>query len=580
MKINLVNENFRTDYLKNLLTTRGVKDIKTFLDPPSYYLSNPALLDNIQRGAIWLEETLNKQGSRILIVVDSDVDGFTSGAIMWNYIRAIAPMQEIGFILHQNKQHGLQDHIDFLLDLDKPFDLIILPDSSSNDFEYHEALGAQGVRCLVLDHHDLEEGKQISEHACIINNQLSKNYPNKDLTGAGVTWQFCRYHTSLNTGHSTDIVDRLIDLAALGICGDMGSVLSLENRYIMKQGFSHVTNYFFQQAIAKQSYSMNDVVNPTTVAFYIVPMMNAMIRVGSQDEKERLFMALIDGHKKIPCNKRGAKGTLEEAAIESLRECTNAKAKQTRITDQMVERLEQKIFKYDLLENKILFIRLDEDDDFPAEINGLIAMKLAARFKRPAIVTRLNEEGFDRGSIRNVADCELTDLKAFLNESGYFEYVQGHPNAAGCSILDSNLRAFHEYANKALSHVDFNEGAYNVNFSRSETDKDLEDLIYELGSYPELWGQGNPEPLIYVHDLYILPSEVQIIGSKKDTLKIEKNNVIFMKFHANEMIEQLNKCNEIKMNVVGRANINEWMGNETAQIFIENWEVIDNLLEF
>lgn len=120
----------------------------------------------------------------------------------------------------------------------------------------------------------------------------------------------------------------------------MGSVLNLENRYIMKQGFTKITNYFFQCAIEKQSFSMGGVVNPTTVAFYIVPMMNAMIRVGTQDEKERLFLALIDGHKEVPCNKRGAKGTTEEVAIESLRECTNAKSKQTRITDQMVEKLE------------------------------------------------------------------------------------------------------------------------------------------------------------------------------------------------------------------------------------------------
>ena len=132
-----------------------------------------------------------------------------------------------------------------------------------------------------------------------------------------------------------------------------------------------------------------------------------------------LFEGLIDGHRLVPSNKRGAKGTMEEVAIESLRECTNAKSKQTRITDQMVDKLEQKIYKYDLLENKILFLRLDDDDDFPSEINGLIAMKLAARFKRPAIVARLNAEGYDRGSIRNVADCELTDLKQFLNDSGF-----------------------------------------------------------------------------------------------------------------------------------------------------------------
>lgn len=580
MKVNLANENFRENYLANLLATRGVHDIKEFINPSIFHLSNPALFTNINAAYKLLEYTLNKNNSTILIVVDSDVDGFTSGAIMYSYIKAIAPQQRIDYILHEHKQHGLQDHIDYLMDLDFVYDLIILPDSSTNDFEYHEALGARGTKFLVLDHHDLELTKDISQYAVVVNNQTSERYPNKDLTGAGVAWQFCRYHESEKDICERPITDKLIDLAALGICGDMGSVLNLENRYIMKQGFSHITNYFFQCAVEKQSFSMGGVVNPTTVAFYIVPMMNAMIRVGTQDEKERLFIALINGHEQVACNKRGAKGTTAEVAIESLRECTNAKSKQTRITDQMVEKLEQKIFKYDLLENKILFIRLDEDDDFPAEINGLIAMKLAARFKRPTIVARLNEEGYDRGSIRNVADCELSDLKAFLNDSGYFEYVQGHPNAAGCSINDNDLRAFHEYANDALSDIDFNEGAYDVNFERDAKDKDLEDLVFELGSYPELWGQQNPEPLIYVHDLYVLPSEIQIMGSKRDTLKIEKNGVAFMKFHATDMIEQLNKCNEIKMNVVGRANINEWMGNETAQIFIENWEVIDNLLEF
>ena len=376
------------------------------------------------------------------------------------------------------------------------------------------------------------------------------------------------------------VADSLIDLAALGICGDMGSVLSMENRYIMSEGFSNINNYFFESAVEKQSYSMGGVVNATTVAFYIVPMMNAMIRVGSMEEKQRLFIALVNGHCQVPCNKRGAKGTTEEVAIESLRECTNAKAKQGRITDQMVEKLEQKIFKYDLLENKILFVRLDDDDDFPSEINGLIAMKLAAKFKRPTIVTRLGPDGFDKGSIRNISDCELSDLKAFLNESGYFEYVQGHANAAGCCINDAQLRAFHEYANDALANINFNEGVYDVNFVRTMYDTDLASLIFDLGWHPEVWGQGNPEPLIYISDLYIDKSDIQIMGAKQDTIKIEKNGVAFMKFRALDMIDELNRCNEIKLNIVGKANLNNWMGNITPQIFIENYEIIDSLLGF
>ena len=87
-------------------------------------------------------------------------------------------------------------------------------------------------------------------------------------------------------------------------------------------------------------------------------------------EKERLFMAFIDGTTMVPCNKRGAKGTMEQVAIESARECTNARTKQNKIKDEAVARLEQKIFKHDLLENKILFIRLDDEDNFPPELNG------------------------------------------------------------------------------------------------------------------------------------------------------------------------------------------------------------------
>ena len=579
MKVKLVNENFTSNYLKNLLAVRGVIDINEFLHPTKNNLNDQNLLDNIEEGRKLLEWTLCLQNSKILLVVDCDVDGFTSSAIIYNYIKAIAPEQYIDFVLHEHKAHGLQDHIDNIINSPIHYDLVILPDSSSNDYEYHERLKEIDTKCLILDHHEIDEGQPISDNVVIINNQLSPHYPNKDLTGAGVTWQFCRAHEALRI-QQTHYVDDLIDLAALGICGDMGSVLNLENRYIMMTGFNYVTNYFFQCAIEKQSFSMGGKVNPMSVAFYIVPMMNALIRVGSMDEKERLFLSLIDGHHQVPCHKRGAAGTTEEVAIESLRECTNAKSKQNRITDQMVDKLEQKIFKYDLLDNKILFVRLDEDDDFPSEINGLIAMKLCAKYKRPTIVARLNADGYNRGSLRNNNNCELEDFKAFLNESGYFEYAQGHANAAGCSIPDKDLRAFHKYANEKLQNINFSEEAYDVNFIKHINDSDLESMIFELASYPEIWGQNNNEPLIYIPDIYITLDDVQIMGSKSDTVKIERNGIALMKFHALDMIEQLQRCNEIKLNIVGRPNINEWGGRETAQIFIEAYEIVDSLLEF
>ena len=576
MKVNLINENFQDNYLINLLKARGVQDVQKYIKPDESCLNNWNLFDNIYEGLDLFHEAISND-YKILLIVDCDVDGFTSAAIIYQYIKQISPNQKIDYWLHEHKQHGLEDHIANILNCETHYDLVILPDSSSNDYEYHEQLKEIGTKCLVLDHHDIEADTKISSNACIINNQLSKNYPNKDLTGAGVAWQFCRgYDETAGISYSKN----LIDLAALGVCGDMGSVLNLENRYIMLTGFHNIHNYFFMSAVAKQSYSMGGIITPISVAFYIVPMMNAMIRIGTMEEKERLFQGIIDGHSLVPCNKRGAKGTMEEAAIESLRECTNAKAKQNRITDQMVGELEQKIFKYDLLENKILFVRLEDENDYPSEVNGLCAMKLAAKYKRPTILARLNDEGYDRGSIRNVSDCELTDLKKFLNESGYFEWVQGHANAAGCSIYDNNLRAFHEYANEALKDINFNEGVYDVDFIREPDAEDLEQLVFDLASEPNIWGQNNPEPLISIPNIFLNEYGYTIIGTNKDTLRFEINGVTFIKFHASDLIQQLDSCNTIKLSLVGRPNINEWRGQQSAQIFIEDYEVIDYLLEF
>ena len=147
----------------------------------------------------------------------------------------------------------------------------------------------------------------------------------------------------------------------------MGSVLDMENRYIITKGLSNVKNYFFKTIAIKQAYSItkqmasswSEIQNhltPITVAFYIVPLINAMIRVGTQAEKGRLFLGLVNGHEMVPCNKRGAKGTMEEVAVESVRECVNARTHQNKDKESAVARIESKIFKYDLLENQILFV--------------------------------------------------------------------------------------------------------------------------------------------------------------------------------------------------------------------------------
>lgn len=574
MKIKLVNEDFRDNYGIKLLQSKGIQDVDKYINPTKECLQNPIDLNNIEDGAKLLKTAIEKEWN-ILLIIDSDNDGFTSAAIIYQYIKKLNNNINIKYLLHSGKQHGLEDHIDYILECSDEIDMIILPDSSSNDFIYHEQLKEKNIPCLILDHHITDE--EISSNAIIINNQLSQNYKNKELTGAGITWQFCRFCDNyFNTNFSKD----LIDLAAWGIIGDMGSLLEIENRYIIKNGLENINNYFFKVLIEKQSYSMGGEITPITVAFYIVPLINAMIRVGTMEEKERLFMAFIDGHQMVPCNKRGAKGTFEEVAVESARECTNARTRQNKIKDETVQKLEMKIHKNGLLDNKVLFVRLEEDDQFPAVLNGLVAMQLSAKFKKPTIVARLNNEGYDRGSMRGLNQSELVSFKDFLEQSGYFEYVSGHDNAAGASIRDKDLSDFHKYANEALKDIDFGENVYDVNFIRKAADKDIADIILDLDQYRYLYGQNIDEPLIYISDINLTKNDIQIIGKNADTVKFEKFGITYIKFHAKDLINKLSLYNEMKVELVGRPNVNEWMGNYTPQIMIEDLEVFDSALDF
>lgn len=581
MKTKLVNKDIRSNYTNELLMERGLseEELNYFLNVPDASALQEALnLDNLGQALEMFCSMVKTDGS-ICVVVDSDVDGFTSAAIFIQYLRKFSKDVEVIPILHEGKGHGLSDTIDTIFDyINKGHNIkyVVLPDSSSNDYEYHERLGAEDIECLILDHHIVEPDTKFSQWAVIVNNQLSKRYTNKNLCGAGVTWQFCRFCDEIL---ETNFADEFIDLAALGIVSDMMSMIELENRYIVHTGFANIKNYFFKALCEKQSFSMGGKVTPITVAFYITPLINAMIRAGAQDEKQRCFQAFIDGHAMVESHKRGAKGTFEEVAIESARECTNARAKQNRILDKAVEQLEIKIHKYNLLENKILFVRLD-DEDFPPELNGLCAMKLAAKYQKPTIVARLNEEGEIKGSSRGLNESELKSFKNFMDESGYFTFTAGHDNACGIGILDKNLSSFHEYANTKLANVDFGESWYEVNFERIAADQDIKDLICDIAAHEDIWGQGNPEPLVHIKDINITKSDVRIMGKNQDTVKIEKFGIAYMKFHAKDFIQELGQYDSVKLEVVGRANLNEWGGYQTPQIFITNYQIDDNTLGF
>ena len=148
---------------------------------------------------------------KALVIVDCDCDGFTSAALLINYLYDLVPSwveTNLKWWVHEGKQHGLNDCMDYINSHD--FDLILVPDAGSNDYEAHAALKALGKDIIILDHHLADK---ISDDAIVINNQLS-NYPNKDLSGVGVVYQFCRY---IDEKMKTNFADYYLDLVALGL---------------------------------------------------------------------------------------------------------------------------------------------------------------------------------------------------------------------------------------------------------------------------------------------------------------------------------------------------------------------------
>ena len=572
MRYRLKNPEIKGNFGENLLRARGVQDIQEFCHPDESCLQSWRDLENIERAVKAIELTINDVRPYALIA-DCDVDGATSSAIIYQYLKRLNPEKEIQYFIHSGKQHGFSDLVEQLEN--KDWSMIIAPDSATNDGEY---IAHFSCPVLCADHHIKEENTIIPSNMILVNNQTSPNYKNKDLCGAGVTWQLCR---ALDDFFIKDLAWEYIDLCALGIVADMMSMLEVENQYLVQTGFKNIKNKMFRTLLEKQDYSMGGKITPITVAFYIVPLINAMIRVGSMDEKERLYLSFVMPEVMVDCHKRGAKGTKERLCVESTRECVNAKSHQDKMKEQMVEKLEAKIFKKDLLSNQVLFIRLEDDDVFPAELNGLIAMSIASKYKRPTIVARLNNEGYIRGSIRAPGNTELHSFKDFLSGTKLFEYVMGHDSAAGCSILDRNLPKFHEIANKELSKIDFGENYYDVDFVMRANDPKIEEAIEELCAIEQVYGQQNEEPVMAITNLSVSQSDVKVIGKNLDTLRIEKNGITYVKFRAKDLIRELKDFpGDMDITLIGKPNLNIWGGKTTPQIFITDLEIEDSRFAF
>lgn len=567
--------NIKDNYIENLLHQRGIEDCDKYLHPKEDCLCNPYLLDNIKEATTLFLSHIKDSNSDNVIIIDCDQDGYTSAAMIWNYCKQFYSDCNLRYKIHSGKQHGLEDMIE-QLEEERP-NLVIIPDAGSNDYDYHRRLKEVNCNIIVIDHHEAEK---YSEDAIVINNQLSSKYPNKHLSGAGVTYKFLQV---LDDFLQIKNANNYLDLAAIGIIGDMMSMNNYENRYIAYCGLKNITNSCIKEIIKKQDFSIkdNNNITPTDVSFYITPLVNALIRVGKESEKEILFQSFINGTNIVPKISRGkiVPDQYESIAEQNARNCVNARSRQNRQLDKAIEGIDIEILKNGLDENKIIVAEI-KDDKIDSTLTGLLAMKVVAKYHKPTLLGRFDDFNVLKGSVRGENKSALKDTRQFLLESNYFDFAEGHAQACGFAIPEKNIENFIDYSNKELKDIDFNEGIYEVDFLRKCDDKDLKELIFELGKYPEIWGKDNEEAIIGIDSIKVNKKDINIIGRNSDTIKFEKNGIVYLRFFAKELIDKISNMNEIEFKIVGKANVNEWCGNVTPQIMIEDYEVKDITFDF
>lgn len=579
--INQPNKNFSA--IQQILYNRGIsiQDIPHYLNLSDQDINSPLLLgeQNLKNGLKLLIHTIEKE-QNALIIIDVDCDGYTSAALLINYLYRLFPKwveQHLNWMMHQGKQHGLTDCIDKISNY---YSLVICPDSASNNYEEHKALFKKGIGVLVLDHHLADS---ISEYAVIINNQLS-NYPNKQFSGVGVTWQFCRYIDNiLNVNYANNF----LDLVALGNCADMVSLHSFETRYLITKGFKkeNIKNPFIDYMIEKNSFplSKSDYAssNPQSActsigaAFFIVPFVNAITRSGTMEQKNLLFNSMLN-HKafqQVLSTKRGHRlGEKQKLVIQAIRTVTNVKNRQTKAEEAGMQLLEKMISANNMLQHKILFFLLQPNQIQP-NIRGLTANKVMAKYQRPCLVLTKTLKGTYEGSGRGYTKTGLDSFKKILEQCPQTIYAQGHDNAMGFSIQQQDVNSFIDRIDFLLKDIS-NQIIYRIDYDFKQNE-DNNDKILQIAEMNDFWGQDIDRAYVNIN-FKITNSNFKIM--KSNTLKFNlPNNLSIIKFNGTEQqIEKFRTNGYIQINAICKCCKNQWCGNISPQLILQDYEIIDS----
>lgn len=559
--------------LESILNARGVTDTTTFLNLTESVIENYNDYDNMSVGVYMLKKHI-LNGSRICLVVDSDLDGYSSGAEMYMYLRDLYEYFKLPFTLeytiHSGKAHGLTpENISKIKSGN--YNLVIIPDASSEEHEQHLVLKNMGLDIIVLDHHPTDRG--YSPGALVINNQLSNKIKNKAMTGVGVVYKF---NQALDKEFNVNFADKYLDLVALGMIGDSSDLRDFESRFIVLKGLELIEdginkNKFISTIYKNKAFSMKNKATILGVAFYMCPFVNCIIRGGDYETKHLLFKAFIGSDERFEDKVRG-KGIVEMGIEDYMvRLYGKLKKLQDKIKIEGLNSLSEQIEQYGLNKSEIMVVNGSELPN--KEYNRLIVNQVCEKYQKHCLL--LQPFGNElRGSASGRKNKDITDLKQWCKDTKLFTLVGGHPMAFGVGIKRDNINNLYQLISTIPSNDTLNYLVDGI-FTEKTLNKTV---VSSIGKMENMWGNKLDEPIFAVENIILdTQNDIELMGKTKTTLKIICNGIPFIKFKFNEdLYNDMLKFKSIKFTAICKFKVNEYNNTVEPQIMIEDMFYVES----
>jgi single-stranded-DNA-specific exonuclease len=407
--------------LCRILAQRGIDNFekaKDYFRPQLKQLHDPFLMKDMDKAVQRILAALERH-EKILVFGDYDVDGTTSVACIYRFLKKIHKEENIAFYVpHRYKEgYGVSKMgIDFAKQ--NGLNLIISLDCGVKSVELIGYACTLGLDFIVCDHHlpDLELPPAIA----ILNpKQKDCNYPYKELCGCGVGFKLITA-LSQRLGLPEEEYTCYLDLVVTAIGADIVPITG-ENRILAFYGLQKLNSSpcagikaLMELSGVQKKFSINNVV------FIIAPRVNA---AGRMDDASKAVMMFIED------DVDKAKEYAEMLHSDN----TDRKEADTNITEEALAIIEGD----DIMINRKTTVVFKSH--WHKGVVGIVASRLIETYFRPTVVLAQSGD-YVGGSARSVPGFNLYEAIHGCRE--YLIGYGGHFAAAGMTMLPENVEAF------------------------------------------------------------------------------------------------------------------------------------------